>query len=101
MIVFRPRTLAPRSYCPISHRFGCIDDADQVEIRLFKILLKINLVGLAKDLPIDVSNIIAGNIRPMLRELDADALIWRAMHASHEAFDDQPGAQIERCNPSE
>ena len=54
---------------------------------------------LPKDLPIHVPDVIARDVGPMLRELDTDPLIRRAVHAGHQAFDDEPGAQIEAPDP--
>jgi hypothetical protein len=67
-----------------------------MKIGLFQILLEINLVGLGEDFPIDVADVVAGDVLPMLGEFDGDSLIRRAVHAGHEAFDDEAGAQVER-----
>ena len=63
----------------------------QIRLRFVSslILLQVNLVGLAEDLPIDVPDVVAGDVRPVLGKLDGDALIRRAVHAGHQAFDDQ------------
>ena len=66
-----------------------------MEVRLLQVLLEIDLVGLAEDLPIDMADIIAGDIGAMLGELDADSLIGRAVHAGHQTFDDLPGAKVQ------
>ena len=78
-----------------SHRFAGIDDDEQMQICLFQILLEIDLVGLAEDLPVDVAGVVAGHVGPMLRELDGDSLVWRAMHPGHQSFDDEPGPQVQ------
>ena len=66
-----------------------------MEIGFFEILLEIDFVGLAEDFPIDVADVVAGDVGAMLGEFDGDALIGRAVHAGHEAFDDKAGPQIE------
>ena len=41
-------------------------------------------------------NRFAGRVGPVLRELDGDALVRRAVHPGHQPFDDEPGAQVQR-----
>src|ERR1700736_2035612 len=94
MVVFAPGPLI-RIDRAEPHRFAGIHDADQVKVGLLLVLLEVNLVGLAKHLPIDVTDVVAGHILPMLRELDRDPLVGRTMHAGHQAFYDEPGTEVE------
>jgi hypothetical protein len=72
-----------------------------VKVGLLEVLLEVDLVRLAEDLPIDVPDVVPERVRTVLRELDADALVGLAVHARHQAFDDQPGAQLEPGNARE
>jgi hypothetical protein len=43
-----------------------------VEVGLLEVLLEVDLVRLAEDLPIDVPDVVPERVRTVLRELDAD-----------------------------
>jgi hypothetical protein len=72
-----------------------------VQVGLLEILLEVDLVGLPEHLPVDVPDVVPLHVRPVLGELDGDALVRRAVHACGEAFDDETGAQIETADPRE
>src|SRR5437764_4812580 len=59
------------------------------QIRLFFELLYIMPVGAGKKLPVDIADRIAGKIRTMLGEFDAEAMIGRFMQTGDKSFDDE------------
>ncbi len=72
-----------------------------VEIGLLLVLLDIEAVRAPEDLPVDVANIIPGDIFPVLGELDTEAVIRAAMKSRDEPFDDKPGLELQPGDPVE
>ena len=68
-----------------------------VEIRLFLELLDEVPIGARVDFPVERRQIVAGQVLPILRELDAESLERAAVQAGQKAFDDRPRLEIERA----
>src|SRR5262249_17303061 len=58
-------------------------------------------VGPAVDLPVNVLDIVAGNVLAVLGELDGEAVIRAAMHAGEVTFDQQARLQLEAADLGE
>ena len=63
----------------IVHRLRCVQEDMGVEVGLLLVLLDIETVGAPEDLPVDVTNVISGDIFPVLGKLNAEAVIRAAM----------------------
>ena len=59
-----------------------------LQVGLFLEFLDVIAVGLAVDAPVDVPNLVAGVVLAVLRELDAESLVWAFVNAGQEALDD-------------
>ena len=77
-----------------SHRRRLVDEYITFEIGFFFKLLHVKTVGFAVNFPINVADLVAGHVLPMLGKFDAEAVIRAAMQAGDEAFDDQARTQI-------
>src|SRR2546430_2734474 len=84
----------------ITIRLRCVSRS-AIWSRIFLVLLEVNLVRPPEPLPIHVPNVIPRHVLPVLRELDGDPLVRRAVHAGHQPFYDQTGAKVERRDPRE
>jgi hypothetical protein len=54
-------------------------------------------IGSSEQLPIEMPQIVAGHVRPMLGEVSREAEIRRAMKPRDEAFDDRASDQLKRA----
>src|SRR2546422_112492 len=61
------------------------------------ILLDIQPIGSRQQLPIKMTKIIAGHVRPMLGEVGGEPEIRRAMQPGDETFDYGASDQLERA----
>lgn len=77
------------------HGAGGIDEEDEVEVGLLLVLLEVEAFGASEDLPVEVSEVVAGDIGAVLGELDGESEVWGAVHAAHDALDDHAGAEFE------
>jgi hypothetical protein len=71
---------------PVSHGTACIKQDVTTEIGLFLIFPNIESIAFPKDLPVNVSNLIPGNILAVLLELHTEAFVRGAMQAGAKAF---------------
>ena len=74
---------------------------DQVagDVRLGLELLDVVLVGLGVDVPVEVLEVVAGDVLAVLGELDREALERAGVQAGQEALDDELGPQVEPGRP--
>jgi hypothetical protein len=70
------------------HALASVEQEITNQIGLLLVLLQVVLVGLAKDFPIDIPEIVAGDIFPVLGKLNGKAMIRTAMCPGHKSFDD-------------
>ena len=68
-----------------------------VEVGLFLELLDVVAIASRVDLPVDRREIVAGNVLPVLGELDAEPLERAAVQAGEHAFDDRARLELERA----
>ena len=68
-----------------------------VEVRLLLELLDVVAIAAREHFPVDRGEIVAGNVLPVFRELDAEALERAAVQARQKSFDDGAGFQLERA----
>ena len=66
-----------------------------VEVGLLLVLLDVETIGAAEDLPVNVTDIISGDIFPVLGKLDAEAVIRTSMQTRDETLHDQPGLDLQ------
>ena len=84
-----------RGPSPEVHRRARIDDEMRVEVRLVLVLLHEVAVEFPVGLPVDVPEFVAGAVRPVLLEIDAETARAAPVHATHQALDHVAGAQLE------
>ena len=92
-VVLRPR---PRA---VSHRLAGIDQEPGDEVRLLLVLLQVEPLGAAEDLPVDVLDVVAGRVLAVLGELDGEAVPRTAMAAGQVPLHDLPGFELQAVDP--
>ena len=70
-----------------------------LEVGLFLVLLDVVPVAARVDLPVERRQIVAGQVLPVLGELDAEALVGAAMQPGQESFDHRPRLQLHGAQP--
>ncbi len=83
----------------VIHRSRDVEDDDEVRVRVRLELLDVETVGAAKDSPVDAPNVVARHVRSMLREIDRQTQIRRAVKAVDEAVHHGAGQQLEVVDP--
>ena len=83
----------------VAHRSADVEQQVAREVGFLFVLLDEVLVGAREHLPVERGEIVAGQILPVLRELDAESLVRTAMQAGQEALDDRPRLEIDRAEP--
>src|SRR5262249_49301988 len=63
--------------------------------RLLLVLLHVVAVGAAEDLPVDVLELVAPGVLAVLRELDGEPVVRRAVLARDEALDERRRGDVE------
>ena len=79
----------------VGHRRAQVHDQVAGDVGLGLELLEVILVGLGVDVPVEVLEIVAGDVLAVLGELDGEALKRAGVQAGEEALDDELGPQIE------
>ncbi len=85
----------------VTHALAGVDEQVTDEVRLLFVLLQVELIGLAVNLPVDVAQIVALRVLAMFGKLDRKAVVRAAMHARDVAFHDQPGSQLQALELSQ
>ena len=68
-----------------------------IEVGLLLELLDVVPIAARVDLPVDRREIVAGDVLPVLGELDAESLERTAVQPGQKAFDDGPRLELERA----
>ena len=79
-----------------THRRRRVDENDHIKIGLLLVLLQVELVTATEHLPLQVFQVITGDILAMLREFDRESLIWGPVHSAHDTFSDHPRPEFKR-----
>ena len=79
----------------VGHRGAEVHHQVAGDVGLGLELLEVILVGLGVDVPVEVLEVVAGDVLAMLGELDGEALERAGVQAGQEALDDELGAQVE------
>src|SRR5207247_10997416 len=79
----------------VGHAPGNIDHERATEVGLFLVLLDVEPVLAGPDLPIDVPQVVAGDIFAMLQELDGLPEVRAAVHPRKKSFDDAEGPNFQ------
>ena len=79
----------------VVHRFAHVHDQRAAQVGFFLVLLDVVAVGLGPHLPVEVAEIVARDILPMLNKLDRVAEERALVHTGDEPLDHVPGTQIE------
>ena len=79
----------------VLHRAAGIEQNRTAEIRFFFVFPNEQAVGLAEQFPVDVANVVAGDVLSMLLEFDAEAFVRRLVQARTESFYDLPGENLQ------
>jgi hypothetical protein len=85
----------------IAHRFTGIHEHPGDQVGLLFILLEVETLGTSEHFPIDVFEIVSGNIRAMLGELHGEAMAWAAVPAGQHPFHHLPGFQSQPLDTGE
>ena len=80
---------------PVGHRGARIEHEQSRDIGLFLVALDIVAVHASEDLPVEMAQVIAGNVFAMLNELHAEAVAGALVLARQEAIDDALGYQLQ------
>ena len=80
----------------VIHALGTIDEQGTSQVGVFFVLLDIESVLSAPDLPIDVPEIIPWYVLTVLNELDRLPKVWTAMHPREKALNDVAGPEFHR-----
>src|SRR5262249_12196831 len=83
---------------PVAHRFAGLDQKPADEVGFELVLLEVEAFGAAVDLPVDVADVIAGDVFAMLSELDREPVVLALVPAGDEPLDRLPGAQLQRAD---
>jgi hypothetical protein len=59
------------------------------------------LVGAGPDLPVDVAEVVAGDVLAVLGELDGDAVVGALVEPGDVAFDGEARGQVETLEASQ
>src|SRR5262249_13881258 len=73
---------------PIRHAARRVDEKIRAEVGFLLVFLDVVAIRLAIRPPVDVPDLIARIILPMLRELDAEALVRRLVNAGKKTLDE-------------
>src|SRR5208282_3295062 len=65
------------------------------QVRVLVVLLEIKAAGAPINLPVDVLDIVAGNIFAVLGELDGEAVVGTFVHAGEIALHDKASLQLQ------
>ena len=85
----------------VPHRRADVEQQMAIEVRLLLELLDVIPVAPGVDLPVDRREIVAGQVLPIFRELDAEALERAAMKTRQEPFDHRACLQLDAAEPRE
>ena len=80
----------------IAHRCARINKKMNPSVGVALILLNVKPIGSRKQLPIEMTEIIARHVRPMLGEVGGEAEIRRTMKARYKPFDHRASDKLER-----
>ena len=86
---------------PYAHRLADVEQQPADEVRLLLVLLEVEAAGPAVDLPVDVLDVVAGDVLAVLGELDGEAVVRALVHARQVALDDQPRLQLQAADLGE
>ncbi len=71
------------------------------EVGFELVFLDVEAVGAAEDLPVDVPQVVAGDVLAVLGELDAVAVVGAAVHSGDESGNHRARPQVESAQPRE
>ena len=77
------------------HRPADVEHHGGAEVGLLLVLLHVQPVVAAQHLPVDVAQLVAGLVHPVLGELDREAAPGRPVQSGQEAFDHTFGHELE------
>ena len=81
----------------VPHRRADIEDEMTSEVGLFLELLDVVAIGSGVDLPVNRRQVVARDVLPVLRELDAESLERAAVESRQHALDDGARLELERA----
>ena len=70
------------------HRTTDVDDQVQIDVCLGVVLFDVQPVLSAIDLPIEVSEVVSGEVFAMRRKIDRKSHVWAAMQTMQKSLDD-------------
>src|SRR5690606_41318312 len=73
----------------------------RAEVRLLLELLDVEAVRAAVHAPVDVAEVVAGLVHPVLGELDGETAVRRAVYAGEESLDDVARDELEAAERGE
>ena len=91
--------LAHRRRAAIRHRRADVEQQVAFEVGLFLELLDVVTIAARVDLPVECGEVVAGQVLPVFRELDAEPLVGTSVQTRDEALDHRPRLQLHRPQP--
>ena len=83
------------------HRAAHVQHRHRAEIGLLFVLLDVQPVVAAQDLPVDVAELVARLVHPMLGEFHGEATAGRAVQPGEEALDHPLGGHFDPAQPGD
>ena len=85
----------------VLHRLAGVNDEPRDEVGLLLVLLEVEPLGAAVDLPVDVLDVVAGGVLAVLRELDREPVPRAPVPPGEVALDELPRLQFEAVDAGE
>ena len=85
----------------VAHGLAGVHQHPEGQVGFFLVLLEVEAAGAAVDLPVEVLEVVAGDVLAVLGELDGEAVIWALVHAGEIALDDEAGLQLQAAHLGE
>jgi len=82
----------------VVHRLRSVEQDVRAEVRLLLVLLDVEAVGAAVDLPVEEPEVVARRVLAVLGEFDGEPVVRALVESAHESFHDRPRAHIEACD---
>ena len=84
-----------------AHRLRHVEQHGEVRVGVRLVLLDVEPIGAAEQLPVDAPDVVSRGVPAMLGEVDRRAEVRRSVHTVDEAVDDRAGDQFEVAHACE
>ena len=90
--------LRHRTCVRVIHRRAGVDQQVTLRVRVGAIFLDEVTIGAPEQTPVEIAQIVAGIVLPILGELGRETREWRTMQARHETLDHRTREQLKRTD---